>query len=134
MAAGHGFLDEMHLARSGVGGRLLDGALLDLRDARGHGDDHARADHLATVVHLRDEVPQHRLGDLEVRDDAVLERPDSDDVGRGAPEHALGLVADGQDHVGAALDGDDGGFAQHDAVVAHINEGVGGTEVDTDVV
>ena len=130
----HGFLDEMDLARPGVGGAFLDGAFLDLRDARGHRDDHARADHLAAVVDLRDEVPQHRLGDLEVGDDAVLERADGDDVGRGAPEHALGLVADGEDHVGASLDGDDAGLAQDDAVVLDVDEGVGGAEVDPDIV
>ena len=51
---------------------------------------------------LLDEVAQHRLGDLEVGDDAVLQRADGGDVARRAAEHALGLGADGQDALPAA--------------------------------
>ena len=40
---GHGFLDQVHLARAGAGGRFPDGAPLHLGGAAGHADQHPRA-------------------------------------------------------------------------------------------
>src|SRR6202011_5279663 len=48
----------------------------DPADARGGADHDPRADQITAVVGLLNEVAQHAFGDLEVRDDAVLERPD----------------------------------------------------------
>ena len=76
---------------------------------------------------------QHGLGNLEVGDDAVFERTDGDDVAGRAAEHAFGLIADGEDFVRAGLHGDHGGFAQHDALIAYIDQGVGRSEIDPDV-
>ena len=45
------------------------------------------------LVHLVDEVAQHLLADLEVGDDAVLQRPDGLDVSRRATDHALRFEA-----------------------------------------
>ena len=132
----HRLLDEVRVAGAGLHGRLEHGALLDLGDARGHADDHARLRLPREAVHpgLVDEVAQHRLGDLEVGDDAVLERPDGDDVARRAAEHALGLAADGQDPLRVLLDGHDGGLDEHDPAAADRDERVGGTEVHGHVV
>ena len=55
----------------------------------------------AAVIGALDEVAEHRLGDLEVGDHAVLERPHRVDRRRRAPEHLLGLGADGVDLAGA---------------------------------
>src|SRR5690606_35306147 len=131
---GHGFGDHVHVAGAGVGGGVLDGAALDLGDAGGDGDDDAGGDAQGVVVRLADEVFQHRLGDVEVGDDAVLHRADGGDVAGRAAEHAFGLVADGADLAALGVQGDDGGFAEHDALVFDVNEGVGGAEVDADVV
>ncbi len=88
-------------------------------------------------MRARDEVPEHGLGDLEVGDDAVPQRPDRLDVAGRAPEHLLGFAADGEDLVaaaGVALDGDDGGLAGHDALALHVDERVGRPEVDREIV
>jgi len=58
-------------------------------------------DETPLAVGLLDEVPEHRLGDLEVGDDAVLEGADGGDVAGSAAKHALGLVTDGK-HLGRA--------------------------------
>ncbi len=132
---GHRFLHEIDVARAGVDGRILDRALFDFGDAGGHGDDDARtALPAAAVADLVDEGLEHRLGDFEIGDDAILHRTDGDDVAGRAAEHALGFVADGQDAFGTGFDGDDGGFAQDDAAIADIDEGVGRAEIDADVV
>ena len=84
----------------------------------------------AVLVHLLDEVAEHLLGDVEVGDDAVLERPDRRDRARRAAEHALRLDADGVDVARALVDRDDGRLGEHDAAAAHVDERVGGAEVD----
>ena len=95
----------------------------------GHADDHARV-RPAVLVHLLDEVAEHLLGDVEVGDDAVLQRPDRGDVAGRAAEHALGLDADGVDLAGALVDGDHRRLGEHDAAAADVDERVGGAEVD----
>jgi len=80
------------------------------------------------------EMPQHRLGDLEVGDHAVFHRADGHDVAGGAAQHALGLFADGQHIGGTGLDGDHRGFTQNNPLIPDVDEGVGCSEVDSDVV
>jgi hypothetical protein len=81
-------------------------------------------------VRLADEVAEHLLADLEVRDDAVLQRSDGLDVAGGAPDHALGFDADRDGFAVADVDGDHGGLVQDDAPAAHVDDGVGRAEVD----
>ncbi len=91
------------------------------------------------LVHLVDEVLQHLLGDREVGDDAFLQRADGGDVVRRAAEHLLGFFADRGHRFCAAgtavlANGDHGWFVQHDALAAGIDQGVGGAQVDGQVV
>ena len=83
-------------------------------------------------MHLADEVLDHLLGDFEVGDDAVAQRPDGGDVAGRAAEHQLGFLADREDlllaaHVG---DGDHRGLVQHDAAALDVDQRVGGAEID----
>ena len=80
-----------------------------------------------------DEVLDHLLGDVEVADDAVAQRPDRDDVRRRPADHPLRLGADGQDALGLGVDRDDRRLAHHDPAVADVDQGVRGPEVDADV-
>ena len=85
-----------------------------------------------------DELLEHLLGDREVGDHAVFHRADGLDVARHLAEHGLGLFADRLDGflaVGAAFvaDGDDRRLVEHDAFATHIDQRVGGTEVDREV-
>ncbi len=77
---------------------------------------------------------QHLLGHVEVRDDAVLERPDSHDVARRATEHRLRLVSDGQHRVIGLVDRDDGRLVEHDALAADVHERIRRSEVHREVV
>ena len=126
---GHRLLDDVDPAGAGLVAGLLDGALLDGGDAARHADDHPGLGEVAAAVHLLDEEPQHLLGRLEVGDDAVLERPDRGDVVGGAPDHPLGLVADGEDLAGGGVERDDAGLVEQHALAADVDEGVGGAEV-----
>jgi len=82
------------------------------------------------LVHLLDEVAEHLLGDVEVRDHAVLQRADRADRPGRAAEHALGLEADRMHLAGALVDRDDRRLREHDAAPAHVHECVCGSEVD----
>ena len=127
---GHGLFDDVGgLAGAGVLGRLLHRPLLDAGDARRHADDHAGLGE-AALVHPVDEVAEHLLADLEVGDDAVLQGPDGLDVAGRAADHALGLDADGQGPAVLHVDGDDRRLVEDDAAAAHVDERVGGAEVD----
>ncbi len=129
----HRLFDEIYLSCAGMGGAVFDGPFFHFRDARRHGYHYPRSDQFA-VLHPLDEVPEHRLGNLEVRDDAVLHRADGHDVARGASQHPLGFFAYGQDVGGAGLNGHDGRLPEHDAFIPHVNERVGGAQVNSNVV
>jgi hypothetical protein len=122
-ARGHGLVDQEHAPRAGALRGVDHGASLDRGDADRHRDHHLGLHPVAALVDLGDEVAQHALGDLEVRDHAVAQRPDGLDVARRLAEHGLRGVADRhaveQHLVGALLDGDDAGLIQDDAAPAH---------------
>src|SRR3954452_16535842 len=81
-------------------------------------------------MHLRDEVLEHLLADLEICDDAVLERTNGLDVRRCPPDHALGFGANGEQTPVPGVDGDDGWLVEHDATATHVHDGVRRAEVD----
>src|SRR6185369_9103118 len=125
------------MAGAGRLGRLAHGALLALRHAERHADDDTGPDQGLPVVDLLDAVPEHRLGDLEVGDDPVLERPDGGDVARRAAEHPLRFGADGEHApaaLGVLLDGDDGRLIAYDALAPHEDERVRRSQVDREIV
>ena len=78
----HRLLDQEHFPCTRGQRRLADGPLLDAGDARRHADHDPRPGQRAPIVGALDEVAKHRFGDLEVGDDAVLDRPDRFDVAR----------------------------------------------------
>ena len=125
----HRLLDQVGLAGAGREAGLLDRPLLDPGDAGGDADDDARVGE-AVGVHLLDEVAQHLLGDVEVGDHPVLERPDRGDRAGGAAQHPLRLDADRVDLAGVGVDRHHRGLGEDDAASAHVDERVGRAEVD----
>jgi hypothetical protein len=136
----HRLFDQIDVARPGSQGRIADRAALHLGGAAGHADDDARAGReQARIVYLLDELLDHLLGDHEVRDHPVLHRTDGGDVAWRLAEHLLGGMTHGLNRllgVGAAFgtNGDHRWFIQHDALAARVDQGVGRTEVDCEIV
>ena len=85
------------------------------------------------LVHLLDEVAEHLLGDVEVGDDAVLQRANGGDRAGRAAEHPLRLDSDGVHLAAAGVDRDHGGLGQDDAASADVHERVGRAQVDRHV-
>ena len=129
---GHGLLDQVCLAGAGLNRSLKNGALLDRRDAGGDTNDNARTrgPRIALLGSLVDKIAKHGLGNVEVGDNAVLKGTHGHDVAGRTAEHALCLDTDSQDALVVLVDGDNGGFANDDALAAHGDKRVGGAEVD----
>src|SRR5579884_1076995 len=85
------------------------------------------------LVHLLDEVAQHLLRDVEVGDDAVLERPDRADRAGRATEHPFCLEADRVHLARPLVDRHDRRLGENDPAAAHVHERVRRTEVDRHV-
>ena len=126
----HGLFDDEDLACACCVAGIFNRALLDTGDAGRYADDQAGLGEVTARMHLLDEVAQHALSGVEVGDDAVLERANSDDIARRAPDHSLGLRAHREDSAGVVVDRDNRGLVQHDATTTHVNERVGSAEVD----
>src|SRR6185437_15395775 len=86
------------------------------------------------IVRFADEVLKHFLSHFKVGDYSVSHRPDGDDVAGGPAKHLLCVLTDGLDRICHLINGDDGGFAQHDAASFGVDKGVGGAEIDGQVV
>jgi hypothetical protein len=84
-------------------------------------------------VHLLDEVAQHPLGDIEVGDDTVLQRPDRHNVPRRPAHHPFRLDTDRNDLAGIGIECHHRRFIQRDPPATHIHQRVRSTEVDRHV-
>ena len=86
----------------------------------------------AAVVHLADEMLDHLFRDFEIGDDAVPQGSDGFDVAGCTAEHQLGLVADRQNLLAAALidNSDHRRFIENDAACLDVDQSVGGSEID----
>ena len=122
----------MHAAGSGRFRGFLDGPAFHFRNAGGDGDEHARLNQVVPGRGFFDEVAEHFLRDVEIGDDAVLQRPDGRDGAGCSAQHALGFVSHGQNLV--PLDSDDRRLAQNDALVLDVDQGVGGAQVNANVI
>ena len=87
-----------------------------------------------SAMNAADELAQHLLGDLQVGDHPVAERPAGRDRRRRAADHALGLVPDREHAAGLGVLGHDGGLRDGDPVPADVNQRVRGSEIDREVV
>ena len=130
----HRLLDQVRLSRRGHRRRVGDGTLLDLGDSRRNSDyDSRMADVPGAIVGARDEVPDHLLGVIEVRNHAVAKGAHRDDVGRRTSQHAACFGADAEHLARAFTHSHDRRFIDDDAPSADVHKRVGGAEIDADV-
>ena len=79
-------------------------------------------------------MAEHGFGHLKIRDDTVLEGPNGHDVAGSSPKHSFRLVADSEHLVRALLNRNYRGFAQDDAMIFDIDEGIRSPQIDPYVV
>ena len=76
---------------------------------------------------------EHHLDGVEVGDDAVLEGTHGDDALGRLADHRLGFGAHAEGAPGPGVDGDHARLGDDDALAAHVDEGVGGAEIDAEI-
>src|ERR1700733_1333605 len=128
----HRLLDQVGAAGAGREAGLLDRAFLDPGNPGGDTDDDARTGEAVGAGRL-DEVAQHLLGNLEVGDDTVLERPDRGYRARRASQHPLRLAPDRGDVAGARVDRHHRRLREHNSPAADVDKGVSRAQVDSHV-
>ena len=89
--------------------------------------------HEGGLGRLLDKVAKHGGGDVEIGDDAVLQRADGSDGSRGAADHFLGFGAHGHHNVLLHIGGHHRGLPDGDALALDIDQGVGRPQIDADV-
>ena len=124
--------DQVDPAGAGLHRRLNDRALLDLGDTAGHAHDHARLDD-GKAHDAADHLRQHPRGQLIVGDHAVLKRVDGRHIARRTAEHVARRRADLQNFAGVLVQRNDGRFAQDDALARRIDQYIGSSQVDAQV-
>ena len=76
---------------------------------------------------------EHHLDGVEVGDDSVFEGAHGDDALGRLADHRLRFGAHAEGATGAGVNGDDARLGDDNALAAHVDEGVGGSEVDTKI-
>ena len=128
----HGLLDEIRRGRAGTMGGFLDGAPFHRGDRRRDAYQHPGPidpRHAATL----EEKADHALGDVEVGDGPLTQRPHRDDVAGRAADHLPCVLTDGQDVLGPGVQGDDGRLVQDDSLAPCVYERVRRAEVDGEI-
>ena len=137
---GHGLFDQVDLRRARAVRGFPDCTPFNLGRPARHADDDARRRRKhARRMHHPDELLDHLLGDVEVGDHAVFHRADRFNVARHLAEHLLGFLADRQNGffaIRAAFltNRHDRRFVKDDALAAHVDQRVRGTEIDRQIV
>jgi hypothetical protein len=121
--------DEEDFAGARVRDEVAHRASLDLRRVGGHGDDHARRESRAPRrLHPPEEVREHLLREVGLRDHPVRDRPRDAHRAGLATEHRLRGLPGGEDS--AVAEGDDRRLVQHEPAALRHDAGVRGPEVD----
>ena len=127
---GNGGLQQVDLARARLNGGVDDGALLHAGDGAWHTGQHAGFEE-AEGGDAADKLAQHLGSDLIVRDDAGVDRMNGHDVGGGAAQHFLGVLADLQNLAAELVHCHDGGFPGHNALALLEQQRGRGAQVDS---
>jgi hypothetical protein len=135
----HGFLYQVHIAGAGTQGTFANGAPLYLGRTAGYTNDDARARPKdgARMNHL-DKLLEHLLGDREIGNHPVFHGANGLNIARNLAQHGLGFLANGLNGLFAlwatlVADGHHRRLIEHDALVAYVNQGIGGAKVDGQV-
>ena len=135
---GHRLLNQIDNRRAGINRRVADGVTLHLGRAAGHADNDARRRRPFAAVYLADKGAEHFLGNVQIGNHTVFHRADGLDAARGAAEHFFRFRAHRQRDFLAGIDiglhRHHRRFVQHNAFAFDVNQGIGGSQVDGQVV
>ena len=129
----HGLLNDRHLTGTSLQGSLAHSAALHLGNAGGNADDHPGTREHTVAAGLFEEVLQHIGGDVEIGDDAVLQGTHRHDAAGGTADDSLCLAAHAAHLIGLGVHRHDRGLAHDDALALHVDQSIGSTQINANV-
>ena len=108
-------------------------AALHLGNAGGNADDHPGTGEHTVAAGLFEEVLQHIGRDVEIGDDAVLQGTHRHDAAGGTADDSLCLAAHAAHLVGLGVHRHDRGLAHDDALALHVDQSIGSTQINANV-
>ena len=129
----HGLLNHRHLTGTGLQGSFAHSAALHLGNAGGDADDHPGTGEHTVAAGLFEEVLQHICGDVEISDDAVLQGTHRHDAAGGTADDSLCLAAHAAHLIGLGVHRHDRGLAHDDALALHVDQSIGSTQINANV-
>src|SRR3989344_624028 len=131
----HRFFDDVDFARARRPGGVAHCAHFHGCNSRRDTDDDTRPQKFrVSRLRLPYQVREHFGGHLEIGNDAVYDGLDRLDVRGSAAEHLFGLCADGHYLPRLCVHCDDARLIDDDAAALYIDERIGRTEVDADII
>jgi hypothetical protein len=87
-------------------------------------------------MHFLNKVLKHFFCDLKICNDTIFQRTDGGNIPRGSAQHALGIDPNGCDGllVIVLANRDNGRLVQNDAPLTHINECIGRSKIDGQII
>ena len=129
----HGLFNDRHLTGTGLQGSLAHCAALHLGNTGGDADDHPGTGEHAIAAGLFEEVLQHICGDVEISDDAVLQGTHRHDTAGGTADDSLCLATHAAHLVGLGVHRHDRGLTHDDALALHVDQSIGSTQINANV-
>ena len=129
---GHRLLDEVDPAGPSLDARVDDGPLLHLGNAGGNADNNAGLKE-AESSDLTDKLLEHPLSHIVIRDNALPQGTDGNDVARSTAQHLLGVGAHLQELAGILVDGYHRRLPQNHALALDVDQNGRGAQIDTNI-
>ena len=129
----HRLFHQVDFARLRAVGRIHDRALFHLRNFARHADHNSRMHQHFPPMRFLNKVIQHALGDFEIGDNAVFHGLNCDDIAGGAAQHFLGFLADGFHFTRVFIDGNNGWLVDNDAFALGVHQGIGCSQIYSEV-
>ena len=127
--------DQEHSSGTCLNCRIDDASLLNFRNAAGNADDNTglRRKHGSLGCGL-EHLLKHSHRHFVIGNDAVPQRPHGNHVAGGTVQHIPGRGANLKNLAGIPVQGNNAGLANHKAFAVCINQNIGGTQVNTQVI
>ena len=135
----HRFLNQKDLASARALGGITDGALLHLGRAGRHTYQNTRRRTESALAAMRavNKMLEHHRGNLEISDDAILQRPYRRQIARRAPQHLFRLRTISDNLLPPVLrifrDRHHRRLIQNQSFTTHINQRVGSAQVNRQI-
>ena len=127
-------VEKLRPAHSGVKHGGNQRTALHFIHRAGHGQNGPRTGEHMLADGLHDKALEHEADQLVIGDAAVPQGPQRQDVAGGAADHPAGFLAKGDNFPGVPVDRYHGRLPQDDPLALHINEHMGRTQINANII